>query len=135
MSIEYPSVVQDERPVRSLGRALLNGWRKRCPDCANSRMYDGYIKVRRTCPTCGLELHHQRADDAPPYFTISIVGHVVIAGVLVTEKLYAPPEWVHMAVWLPITLLLTLWMLPRIKGALIGLQWSRYMHGFGGHDD
>ena len=64
-----------------------------------------------------------------------IVGHVVIAGVLVLEKAYAPPSWVHLALWLPLTVILSLWLLPRVKGALVGLQWALRMHGFGGEAD
>ncbi len=64
-----------------------------------------------------------------------IVGHVVIAGVLVLEKAYAPPSWVHLALWLPLTVILSLWLLPRVKGALVGLQWALRMHGFGGETD
>jgi uncharacterized protein (DUF983 family) len=37
---------------------------------------------------------------------------------------------VHMAIWLPLTLIASLWLLPRVKGALVGLQWALYMHGF-----
>jgi uncharacterized protein (DUF983 family) len=80
-------------------------------------------------------LHHQRADDAPPYFTMVIVAHVVVAGVLMLEKTYAPPSWVHMAIWLPLVVILSLFLLPRVKGALIGLQWALRMHGFGGTTD
>ncbi len=95
-------------------------------------MYRQYLKVADACPSCGEELHHQRADDAPPYFTILIVGHIIIGGLLLLEQSYAPPTWVHLSIWLPLTLVLSLWMLPRVKGGLVGLQWALRMHGFGG---
>jgi uncharacterized protein (DUF983 family) len=94
-------------------------------------MYGRYLKVEHACAVCGTELHHQRADDAPPYFTMFIVAHVVVAGLLYVEKKYHPEQWVHLIIWLPMTALLSLWLLPRIKGALIGLQWAWRMHGFG----
>jgi uncharacterized protein (DUF983 family) len=43
--------------------------------------------------------------------------------------------WLHFAVWAPLTLILALAMLQPIKGAVIGLQWALYMHGFGGESD
>ena len=98
-------------------------------------MFHAFLKVSATCPSCGEELHHQRADDAPPYFTMVIVGHVVIAGILALEKAVAPESWVHMVLWLPLTVGLSLWLLPRVKGALVGLQWALRMHGFGGRTD
>lgn len=136
MTIEFktPSPAPAE-PTRSVADAMLRGWRQRCPACGEGKLFRAYLKVVDTCPHCGEDLHHQRADDAPPYFTMVIVGHVVIAGVLVLEKAYAPPSWVHLALWLPLTVILSLWLLPRVKGALVGLQWALRMHGFGGETD
>lgn len=116
---------------RPLGEAMWRGWRRRCPQCGQGRIYGRFLKIAATCPHCGLALEGHRADDAPPYFTILIVGHIVVPLMLMVEQRYAPPEWVHMALWLPAILLLSLWMLPKVKGALIGLQWARRMHGFG----
>lgn len=93
-------------------------------------MFRKYLKVADICPACGEELFHQRADDAPPYFTIVIVGHIVVALVLSVEMAYRPPLWVHAAIWLPLTVILALLVLPLVKGALIGLQWALLMHGF-----
>lgn len=95
-------------------------------------MFGAYLKVNDKCPSCGEELHHHRADDAPPYFTILIVAHIVGAGILWLEQTYAPPTWVHWMIWGPLLLVLCLGLLPRVKGALIGLQWALRMHGFGG---
>lgn len=93
-------------------------------------MLAGYLKVREICGDCGVELHHQRADDAPPYFTILIVGHLILPGVLLLERAAQPPTWVHYGIWLPLTVGLTLALLPRVKGALVGLQWALRMGGF-----
>lgn len=121
----------DDLMERPMGDAMWRGWRARCPACGQGRMFGRYLKVNDTCPSCGLELAGHRADDAPPYFTILIVGHIIVPLMLLLEQHVQPPEWVHMALWLPLTLLLCLWFLPHIKGTLIGLQWARRMHGFG----
>ena len=120
---------------RPLRRALAKGWRRRCPDCGDSGLFKGYIKVRQACDACGLEFHHHRADDAPPYFTITIVAHIIMPLLLISERTWHFEQWLHMALWLPLTLVLTLFLLPRVKGALIGLQWAKQMHGFGGEED
>ena len=111
---------------------MRRGLRKRCPCCGSGAIFKGYTAVNAYCATCGLALHHQRADDAPPYFTVIIVGHLVVPLTLVAEQLYAPPTWLQLALWLPLTLVMSLSLLPRIKGALIGLQWANGMHGFSG---
>ncbi|MAI48568.1 MAG: DUF983 domain-containing protein [Hyphomicrobiaceae bacterium TMED74] len=109
---------------------MWRGTLHRCPNCGRGEMYTSYLKVADSCSECGQELHHHRADDAPPYFTIFVVGHIILAGVLALEQAYAPAAWVHAAIWVPATLVMSLAMLPRVKGMLVGLQWAMKMHGF-----
>lgn len=122
----------DDAPPRNLVQAMWRGWSGACPACGNGRLFRKYLKVADTCPSCSEELHHHRADDAPPYFTILLVGHIIVFGVLLLEQTFAPSTWVHYVIWLPLLLGMSFWFLPRIKGALVGLQWALRMHGFGG---
>jgi uncharacterized protein (DUF983 family) len=126
VELEFP------RPRRNVVEAMRRGFLLKCPNCGRGALFRSYLKVWERCPNCGEALHHHRADDAPAYFTIVIVGHFIVGGVLAAEKAWAPSNLVHLAVWLPLSLVSTLWLLPRVKGALIGLQWALYMHGFGG---
>jgi len=116
---------------RSPWLAIGRGLRARCPACARGRLYRNFLRTDETCGNCGEELFHHRADDAPPYFTMLIVGHIIVALVLATEIALSPPVWLHMLIWLPLTLILSLLLLPSIKGAVLGLQWALRMHGFG----
>jgi uncharacterized protein (DUF983 family) len=96
-------------------------------------MFRAYLKVVDRCSICHEDLSHQRADDAPPYVTMLIVGHVVVAGVLAAEELWPnSPLWLSFIVWIWVTFVLSLLLLPRVKGALVGYQWALRMHGFGG---
>jgi len=122
-------------PRRPLLAALARGWRGRCPSCGRGALFSGYGRVVDRCAECDEDLSHHRAHDAPPYFTIFAVGHIVIPALLLMERLVQPPMWVHAAVWLPVATVLALWLLPHFKGAVVGLQWSKYMHGFGGSED
>jgi uncharacterized protein (DUF983 family) len=121
----------DDLSPRAIGAAMLTGAKGRCPACGKGRMFHGYLKVADQCGSCGTELHHQRADDAPPYFTMFVVGHIVIGGLLFVEKKFAPDTMTQLLIWLPLTCILSLWLLPIIKGALIGQQWALRLHGFG----
>ena len=120
---------------RSVTTAMMRGFAQKCPACGEGALFHKYLKVSDVCPVCSEELHDQRADDAPPYFTMVVVGHVVVGGVLALEQTYAPPSWVHLVIWLPTIIIMSLLLLPRVKGALVGLQWALRMHGFGGHAD
>ena len=116
---------------RSTPEAMLRGFHQKCPNCGDGAVYKSYLKVADACPVCGEDLHHQRADDAPAYFTILIVAHIIGAGILFTETMWHPADWVHLVIWIPLLVLLCLILLPRIKGILVGLQWAQRMHGFG----
>jgi uncharacterized protein (DUF983 family) len=116
-------------------QSMIRGASGKCPHCGRGRLFWRYLKVVDVCPECGEELHHQRADDAPPYFTIAIVGHIVVPMLLALELAYQPPVWLHLAIWMPLTILLSLLLLPVVKGSLVGLQWALRMHGFGGEAD
>ena len=121
--------------ARSVPEAMGRGLAGKCPACGRGALFSAYLKVQDRCPTCGEELHHHRADDAPPYFTIFIVGHLLVAGVLVMEQTFKPEYWMHLTVWLPATVILSMLLLPRVKGTLVGLQWAMRRHGFGDTPD
>jgi uncharacterized protein (DUF983 family) len=109
---------------------MIRGANQSCPACGDGKLFQSFLKVADACPSCGEELHHQRADDAPAYFTMFLVGHIVVGLVMVVEKAFEPALWVHALIWGPLLLALSLFLLPRIKGVLIGLQWAQRMHGF-----
>jgi uncharacterized protein (DUF983 family) len=118
-------------PIRDRWQAIKRGFQLRCPNCGKGPLFRAYLKVNDTCPVCGEELFHQRADDAPPYLTILVVGHIVGALMLTVEEIDDTlPIWIHMVVWPALALGLSLALLPRFKGALIAFQWALRMHGF-----
>ena len=128
MTDTAPMTDPEDRPLKP---ALLRGWRRKCPNCGAGPMLRGYLKVRDACPVCGEELHHHRADDGPAYLTILIVGHLLAPLLMITYVKWRPEPLV-MAVGFTIgTVALSLYLLPRLKGALVALQWANRMHGFG----
>lgn len=121
--------VRDQDDGPSFGTTLLRGLLKRCPRCGHGALYAKYLKPKDRCETCQAEIGVIRADDMPAYLTIVVVGHIVVPLALVVEKLYAPSVSVHMALWLPMIVVMTLAMLPGIKGATIGLMWRLGLRG------
>ena len=116
--------------TRSKRQAMWRGLLGRCPACNEGRVFARYLKVADQCETCGLELSGHQADDAPPYFTIFIVGHIIIPVVLIVERAYQPSLFVHAGIFCVLSVIVTLISLPMVKGAVVGLQWALRMHGF-----
>jgi uncharacterized protein (DUF983 family) len=103
----------------------------RCPACGEGKLYGKFLKVNPTCSACGERLDAHRADDAPPYMVITIVGHFVLTGIMLQEEwVHETPYWLYAAIWIPVALLMCLALLPSVKGGLIGWQWALRMHGF-----
>lgn len=120
--------LDSERPVRP---AMLRGWQRRCPNCGSGPLLQGYLKVRDACPTCGEELHHQRADDGPAYVTILIVGHVMAPLMLSVYTAFEPEPLVMATGFSVGCVALSLYLLPRLKGLIVAIQWAKRLHGFG----
>ncbi|SHF24582.1 Uncharacterized conserved protein, DUF983 family [Ruegeria intermedia] len=122
------TMAQNDRPTWP---ALAKGFRCKCPNCGKGRLLHSYLKVNDTCSECGQELFHHRADDGPAYLTILIVGHL-LAPALHVSYVHFRPDPLTMALMFSVgCVALSLFLLPRLKGAVIGFQWARRMHGFG----
>lgn len=109
---------------RSVLQAVLRGVRGRCPACGEGRVFTGYLKATPACSHCGEGYAHLRADDMPPWLTILVVGHIVVPLLLLVEQTWHPAMWVQMAIWPAVTMALLLLLLPRSKGAVLGLLWA-----------
>ena len=92
---------------------------------------EGYLTVRDRCPACGAALHHHRADDGPAWATILITGHLMAPLLLFVFTTWRPAPWVLALGFTLLFVALSLYLLPRLKGAFVGLQWAKRMHGFG----
>jgi uncharacterized protein (DUF983 family) len=115
---------------RDLWSAMKRGFRRRCPRCGNGKLFRAFLKVDDHCSACGLDFTPHRADDLPAYLVIVIVGHIVVPTALLIESNFAPPVALQLAIYLPLTLVLSLLLLQPVKGAVIGLQWALRMHDF-----
>ena len=54
---------------------------------------------------------------------------------LVVFEVFHPEGWMMALGFSMVFLLLALYLLPRLKGMFVGLQWANRMHGFGDHTD
>ena len=94
-----------------------------CPRCGNGQLFDGVLSLKPRCAACGLDYSFADAGDGPAVFVILIVGFIVIGLVLWLQVNYAPPIWLHILLFAPLTIVLSLLSLRWCKGILIALQY------------
>ena len=116
---------------RELWPALRKGFRCKCPNCGAGPLLKSYLKVRDTCAVCREDLSQHRADDGPAYLTILIVGHIMAPMLLIVFVRFRPDPLVLFTIFAIGCVGLSLYLLPRLKGAIVAFQWARQMHGFG----
>lgn len=90
-----------------------------------------YLGVRNHCPVCDEEFHHHRADDGPAYITILLVGHLMAPAMHFVFVTFRPEPLILFTEFAVGCVALSLYLLPRTKGAMVAYQWARQMHGFG----
>ena len=117
---------EDKRPVK---QAILRGFRKRCPNCGQGRIFRSFLKPTDGCSNCGEALSHIRTDDFAPWLTIVIVGHIIVPLILHVERNYPLPLDVQFYLWTPLVIFLVLVTLPFAKGGCLGLMWALRMRG------
>ncbi len=96
-----------------------------CPRCGEGRLYDGFISLKPACSACGLDYDFADAGDGPAVFVILIAGFLVVGLALFVEVKYEPPLWLHLAVFLPLTLIVCLGMLRPLKAMFIAAQFQK----------
>jgi uncharacterized protein (DUF983 family) len=101
---------------------LLAGLRGRCPNCGEGQLFEGFLKVSPLCEACGFDLKKADSGDGPAVFVILVAGFLVSFAALFVEIKFQPPIWLHLIIWLPLTVVVCLALLRPFKGALLAAQ-------------
>ena len=107
-------------PIPPLKTVLVRGVKGLCPACGETHAFEGWLKVVPECLNCTAPLGRYRADDAPPYFVLFLVGHIVVPLLFLVETNFHPALWLQAAVWIPISCGLAAALLRPVKGATLG---------------
>ncbi|AQR60934.1 hypothetical protein BZG35_04145 [Brevundimonas sp. LM2] len=114
--------------------AIRAGLLCRCPHCGKGRLFAGFLKVVDTCAVCGFDFTRLNTGDGAAIFVMQIAGGLVVFTALFTEIAYSPPMWVHLIIFLPLVLVLSLGLMRPGKGVMIALQ-MRNKAGQASRDD
>jgi uncharacterized protein (DUF983 family) len=118
---EKHPMADDARPAPP--NPILAGLAGRCPRCGKGPMFSGFLTLAPACKACGLDYSFADAGDGPAVFVILLSGFIVVGAALVVETVYAPPLWVHAALWVPLVIVTAVLPLRPIKGVLLALQY------------
>jgi uncharacterized protein (DUF983 family) len=113
--------MENEISMREAGKRALMG---RCPCCGKGQLFRTYLKQVDNCSVCGESFGAIRADDAAPWLTIIIVGHLFLPLMLYFETGTSIPAWVAACGWSAFFIGLSLAILPRAKGLFIAILWQ-----------
>jgi uncharacterized protein (DUF983 family) len=102
---------------------LWSGLRCRCPRCGQGALFEGYLEVTDRCSSCGLGFASHDAGDGPAVLVIFILGFLVVGLAFAVERAFAPPLWVHAALWTPLILGGAIGLLRPLKGVTVALQY------------
>ncbi len=119
-----PSIMSDAGQDRNFWKGLRRGLAGRCPACGDAKLFTSYLKVAGSCAACGHELAQYKSDDGPAYFTILIVGHLLLGPLLLLEVVRTLPVEIVTVTTLGGIVAATLLLLPLVKGAFVGAQWA-----------
>lgn len=120
----FERIVTIKNKSLTLRQIIYRGMKRQCPQCGTPGLFLGYLKIAPRCSSCHLDFNKIRSDDAPAYFTIMIVGHVVVPLVFTVGIYYDLALWLQMIFWPLLTIFLTLILLPFVKGIIMAILWK-----------
>lgn len=107
-----------------LARSIRRGVAHHCPACGGGKLFRKYLKVAERCERCEHQLSQYPADDGPAYLTILLVGHLIVAPMLLFPIVWESSPWLSVPISLSSLAVVSLLALPRIKGGWIGLMYA-----------
>src|SRR5687768_3991930 len=94
-----------------------------CPRCGARGLFAGLVRFAPRCRACGLDYAAFNVGDGPAAFLIMIVGGLIVALAIITQLNFQPPFWVHILLWLPLTVGAVVGALRVAKGMLLALEY------------
>jgi uncharacterized protein (DUF983 family) len=95
-----------------------------CPRCGTGSMFAGWVRFAERCPTCGLDIMQFNVGDGPAAFLTLILGALVVGLAVWLEVAVHPPFWVHVLLWVPLSVIGVVASLRVAKGALLALEYQ-----------
>ncbi len=109
----------------SLVSPFAAGLACKCPRCGEGDLFSGFLKVAPRCESCDLDFKFAESGDGPAVFVIFAVAPIVMLLAFIVEALFHPAPWMHLVLWIPTIIVLSLLFLRPFKATMIALQYQR----------
>lgn len=103
---------------------FATGLKGRCPRCAEGSLFDGFLGIQKSCYNCHLDFDFADSGDGPAVIVMTLVGFIIVGLALWIEVSYAPPFWLQLLLWIPLSIGLGLYLLRIMKGIVICIQFK-----------
>jgi uncharacterized protein (DUF983 family) len=90
-----------------------------CPECSAKTLFAGPARFAERCGKCGLDYDSFNVGDGPAAILTLILGALIIAAAIGLDIAIRPPFWVHVLIWVPVTITMVLCSLRLAKAALL----------------
>ena len=111
----------DEITMKEAARRGILG---RCPCCGKGKLFARYLKQFDNCGACGEAFSGLRTDDVAPWATIIVVGHVFLPLAFMVDLTHIMPLWAELTLWSAVFVAVSMVLLPRAKGMMMGVLWQ-----------
>ncbi|TKD50390.1 DUF983 domain-containing protein [Sphingomonas baiyangensis] len=120
---ENAAGVAGDQPPAAPVSLYLQSVRGLCPRCHEPTLFRSTIAFASRCRACGLDFDSFNVGDGPAAFLTLGIGTIVTILAIIVELAFEPAWWVHVALWLPLTVASVIGCLRLTKGALLALEY------------
>ncbi len=96
-----------------------------CPRCSEKTLFVHVAHFDEKCAACDLDYKGFNVGDGPAAFLTLFVGTIIMILAVAVDFAAHPPFWVHMLLWIPLTIAMVAVNLRVAKGILLHLEYRR----------
>lgn len=96
-----------------------------CPRCGSRTLFKSVVSFADRCTSCDLDYSRFNVGDGPAAFLTLAIGTVLAILAIMVDQWFHPPFWVHVILWVPLTIGMVLYGLRIAKGMLLIVEYQR----------
>jgi uncharacterized protein (DUF983 family) len=95
-----------------------------CPVCGEGSIFCNFLKIKNNCNYCKQKLSDHDSGDGPMFFAMLILNIFIVLLAIVIEIKFKPPIWLHISIWGPLIIILSLILIRYLKVLFLFLHFK-----------